>query len=182
MHEFALALLAFAAPPADAPAPSSDCSMRLEAVADAPRFEDFRADRRRVAQPAPLALGSREVRRYRSLIGAQSSQGPNFAGNYTIVAWGCGSSCTAFAIVDARTGRAHFPSGLSAIDTSHSGYGGPDSPLRYNALRFRPDSRLLVLLGAPGEDEAREGISFFEWTGRALRLLRFVPRAELCGH
>lgn len=178
----AAALIAFAPPPGAAPAPSSDCAMRLEAVADAPRFEDYRADPRRVALPAPLMLGSREARRYRSLIGAQSSQGPNFAGDYTIVAWGCGASCTAFAIVDARTGRAHFPAGLGAIGTAHAGYGGPDSPLRYNALRFRADSRLIAILGAPDEEEARDGISFFEWTGRALRPVRFVPRRELCGH
>ena len=179
MHPVALALLAFA--PVAAPEPSDDCSMRLGALEHGPHFEEYRADPRRVDRPAPLALGSREARRYRSLIGAQSSQGPNFAGDYTIVAWGCGSACSAFAIVDARTGRAHFPPGLSAIDTSHVDYGGPESPLRYNALRFRPDSRLIAVLGAPGGDRAREGIAFYEWTGRALSPVRFVPKSEVCG-
>ena len=174
MHGFALALLPVLIP-------AGDCSMRLDRVADAPQFESFRAAPRRVVRPAALDLAGREVRARRSLLAAQSAQGPNFAGDYTIVAWGCGAACTAFAIVDARTGRAYFPPDLSAVRTMNVGDHGPDRPLRYNALRFAPDSRLLVVLGAAEGQPAREGAAFYEWTGRALRLVRFVPRAQLCG-
>ena len=69
---------------------------------------------------------------------------------------------------------------MGRIAGHHVGQGAP-GPLRYQALRFRADSRLLVVLGAPEADEERHGASYFEWTGRSLRLLRFVPRAELCG-
>jgi hypothetical protein len=175
-----LLMLNAAHSPPPAPEPSADCSMRLESLADAPRFQDYRAAGPRVARPAALALSSRDARRYRSLIAAQSAEGPNFAGRYTIVAWGCGAACTAFAIVDAESGRAHFPPALAAIHTAHVGDNGRSLPLRYAALRFAPDSRLLVVLGAPAGDEAREGAAFYEWTGTALRLVRFVPRAALC--
>ncbi len=175
MHGFALIPLALAAAE-----PAGDCSMRLDGVTDPPRFEDFRAEIRPVTRQAGLILATPEARRRRSLLASEAAQGPNFAGSYTIAAWGCGAACTAFAIIDARTGRIFFPAGLGRIAGHHVGYGAP-GPLRYHALRFRPDSRLLVVLGAPEADEARHGASYFEWTGRALRLLRFVPRAELCG-
>lgn len=176
MHGFALILLALAAVE-----PADDCSMRLERVADPPRFEEFRAEIRPVTRQAGLILATPEARRRRSLLASEAAQGPNFAGSYTIAAWGCGAACTAFAIIDARSGRIFFPAGLARIDGRQvGGYGAP-GPLRYHALRFRADSRLLVVLGAPDADEARHGASYFEWTGRALRPLRFVPRAELCG-
>jgi hypothetical protein len=48
------------------------------------------------------------------------------------------------------------------------------------AARFRQDSRLLVIVGAPNEDEARDGVTYYEWTGSRLKLLRFVPRSQAC--
>ena len=42
-------------------------------------------------------------------------------------------------------------------------------------LRFRLDSRLLVVLGAPGEDATRDGVAYYEWTGHALGVCGFSP-------
>ena len=50
----------------------------------------------------------------------------------------------------------------------------------FNSLRFRRNSRLLVALGAPRENEQRDGATMLVWNGTALRMLRFVPRADLC--
>lgn len=176
----ALTGTAAASPPA-APAAEPDCSIRPDRAADAPRFEDFPAAMRPVTRQAGLILDTAQARRHRSLLAGEAAQGPNFAGTYTIAAWGCGAACTAFAIIDARTGRVHFPAGFSRIVGVHvGGYGAPGPP-RYANLRFRPDSRLLVVLGAPEGDEARHGAAWFEWTGTALRPLRFVPRRDLCG-
>lgn len=49
----------------------------------------------------------------------------------------------------------------------------------YN-LRFRLDSRLLIALGAPQEDESREGADFYLWDGARFSLLKFIPRREAC--
>jgi len=46
-----------------------------------------------------------EARTFRTLITEGAKNGPNFAGNYTIVTWGCGSGCQSSAILDARTGK-----------------------------------------------------------------------------
>jgi hypothetical protein len=37
-----------------------------------------------------------------------AKQGPNFAGHYTVVMWGCGSDCMEVAVVDAKTGHVYF--------------------------------------------------------------------------
>jgi hypothetical protein len=148
------------------------CLYSLADVADRPRFEDYPAARPPVARSAAPRLASPDARRYRTRLGLGAAGGPAFAGPYRIAAWGCGAACLAWAIIDARTGRVTFPGGLGTISGGH---------VDEHPLVFRADSRLLVVLGAPEEDETREGALFLEWTGTALRRLRFVPAAMLCG-
>lgn len=45
---------------------------------------------------------------------------------------------------------------------------------------YQLDSRLLVIAGMPQEQESRDGLTYFEWTGSRLKLLRFVLRAQAC--
>jgi hypothetical protein len=107
-----------------------------------------------------------------------AAKGPNFAGHYTVAVWGCGSACTDFGIVDAKSGQVFFAPdlrGISAVSVIEPG----DQEPQYNSLRFRADSRLLVVIGAPREDEAREGVAFYEWTGSGLKPLRFVSRGQI---
>jgi hypothetical protein len=180
---FILALAtAASAAPADPAAPpeSADCPMRLDRAADAPRFADYPALGARATRFVAPMLASREARMYRNALGAEAANGPNFAGNYILAAWGCGTSCTAFAIIDARNGRIFFPAGIRPLRTTYVGDWLTQGPLRYRGLRFNRDSRLLVLCGAPGGDEARDGATYLEWTGAGLRALHFIPRAELC--
>jgi hypothetical protein len=155
-----------------------DCLIRLPHQSSLARFNDWPAPRNRPHAPAPPVLSSPEARRFRSVLRGGAAAGPNFAGHFTIVVWGCGASCTSAVIVDARTGRVIVPPLLQAISAVHvADVAGPDG---FNSLRFRLDSRLLVVLGAPGEDEERDGATMLEWNGTALRMLRFVPRTELC--
>jgi hypothetical protein len=111
-----------------------------------------------------------------------AADGPNFAGHYTVAAWGCGTSCTDFAIIDAKSGRVFFDNRVRGISSDHVDLRvEPNGALpNVNGLRFRADSRLLIMLGAPAEDESRDGVGFYEWTGSALKLLRFVSRTSIC--
>lgn len=159
------------------PAIASDCLIDPANVPRPPRFADWPAAPDRPAAPATPVLASREARRFRTVLRDGAAAGPNFAGHFTLVVWGCGASCTTAAIVDARSGRVSFPPMLratSAVRVADPAVPGPGS------LRFRRDSRLLAVLGAPGEDEAKEGVTYLEWTGTTLRLVRFVPRSRLC--
>jgi hypothetical protein len=122
-----------------------------------PRFEDFPATevfRREAAQPV---LTTSEERLYRTVIrrgvsrgwGAEDGTtgkelavpGPNFAGHYAIVRWGCGSPCLMAAIVDLRTGRVFPP-------PFHHGPGHSYFQVPWNwpmePLAYRLDSRLLM--------------------------------------
>jgi len=177
-----VAVLTIALPLQAAPEEAdASCFMRLGQVADAPRFEEFPAPRQRITRQGGPILSTREARMFRSVIGAAVAQGPNFAGAYTVAVWGCGGSCTDFAVVDDRSGRITFTAGLRPIAGDHGG-DAPDygAGLYYN-LRFRPDSRLLIVVGAPREDEARDGVTYLEWTGTQFRELRFIPRRQVCG-
>ncbi|WP_051294103.1 hypothetical protein [Pseudoduganella violaceinigra] len=140
--------------------------------ADAPRFEDYPARPYTGPVAAVRLHGDHEARLYRSrLREAAKSQHPNFAGHFILAHWGCGSGCSMNKIIDARSGKVFHPAGVESnvvvnIDDSFFDNGG--------TLRYRPDSRLLVLIGDPEEDENRRGISFFEWTGTRMKLLRHV--------
>lgn len=129
-------------------------------VTSAERFKD---------KPAPVRLATREARRYRTAIREGAREGPNFAGHYTIVQWGCGAGCVQFAVVDAKSGAVFMPTfyvGPRALVEGQSGE--PDEP-----LQFRIDSRLLIVSGAP--NEKNEGVYRYTWDGKRLRLLSKAP-------
>ncbi len=79
-----------------------------------PQFEKFPVTQRYTGTPAPVNLNSDPgARRFRTVLRNGAKQGPNFAGHYTVVMWGCGSSCQSIAIVDAKTGAVYM-TGLTA--------------------------------------------------------------------
>lgn len=152
------------------------CLFELDKVSDPLRFRDFHVAVPAPRTPAAPVLDSNDAKMFRTVLRAAAAQGPNFAGHYTVAVWGCGSSCSDFVIVDAVSGRVTFDNALRAISGIYV-WGVADG---YNSLRFRRDSRLLVILGAPNEDETRDGVGFYDWTGVSLKLLRFVPGAAAC--
>ena len=124
------------------------------------RFEDYPSLEAFSGQPAPVVLASaRYGRTYRTRLQEGAGSGPNFAGGFTVVSWGCGSSCQVSVVIDARTGVLS----QQAVRTT-------------NGLEFRRDSRLLVAdpvhPGDPPLDRcAACGVpAAYEWTGA-----RFQP-------
>lgn len=74
----------------------------------APQFEDFPASRKYKGIPAAVDLRSNPTARtYATRLRQGTRKGPNFAGHYTVVSWGCGSNCESNTIVDALTGRVY---------------------------------------------------------------------------
>lgn len=45
-----------------------------------------------------------EAKRYYTVITESAASGPNYAGHFTFVSWGCGTGCFQYAIVDSITG------------------------------------------------------------------------------
>src|ERR1700694_5182515 len=84
-----------------------------------PQFRDyFVADTYRGVPARVNFRISPDARSYRTRLREGAAKGPNFAGHFTIVTWGCGSDCYDIAIVDARTGRVWFAPFTGAIDLS----------------------------------------------------------------
>lgn len=74
-----------------------------------PRFEDYPVKQRFTGKPALVNLRSDpKARLFRTMLREGAKKGPNFAGHYTLVTWGCGSDCRVVAVVDAVTGKVYF--------------------------------------------------------------------------
>jgi hypothetical protein len=145
------------------------------AAQPAPDFDRYPAGPKFTGSPAAPVLRTKRQRMFRTMIRDNAAKGPNFAGHYTVGIWGCGASCVSFAIVDARSG--------SVYDTPFEvvGFGAPfvyddGSNIQqsdFEPVRFRVDSRLLVVRGCPGERDCAS--YYYAWTGTALKLVRKVP-------
>ena len=97
-------------------------------VAEAPRFEDFPVKTIYKGKPLPVNLLSHpKALRYKERLVEGAKAGPNFAGRYTVVRWGCGPECQQAVVVDARTGGVVMAPFLTRL-----------------GFRFRLDSRLFV--------------------------------------
>ena len=86
--------------------------------------------------------------------------------------WGCGADCTQFAIVDGRNGEVLFDDEVRKVADA------PWNP--FDRLTVRPDSRLVMLSGAPNQDDRRNGVAFYAWTGDRLILLKRFHYDEVC--
>jgi hypothetical protein len=103
------------------------------------------------------------------------SGGVNFAGHYVVATWGCGSGCQQSAIIDGRTGNVFFPAQLE--DST----GGNGELNEKDPLEYKNNSRLLIINGHPGSNDSangKYGVWYYEWTGRALKLIKFVKKSE----
>src|SRR5690242_5879146 len=70
-----------------------------------PSFDRFRVTEVFSGKPAKPVLRNPGDRMFRAKIREGAGDGPNFAGHYTIAAWGCGAGCVQMALIDAVDGR-----------------------------------------------------------------------------
>ncbi len=157
---------------------------------DAPPFSDYK-----VPMPAGIDIPHVDVRsgdakRFRSALRDAAKSGPNFAANYTIASWGCGTGCLNWAVIDAKTGKVTFDKTMSVLDNNRVDFGreaemdrfaaGENATFVFGTLLFRRDSELLITLGAPNEDQRRDGVAYYRWTGSKFEKLKFYPAANIC--
>ncbi|HWU15231.1 MAG TPA: hypothetical protein VN157_14615 [Caulobacter sp.] len=145
------------------------CIMTPDKVAPALKFGAYPARPWR-GPVAKARQDTRFARLFRTVLKAGAARGPNFAGRFTIVEFGCGMSCVYWAVVDAATGRVFDPPAAPLSILHASGRG----------LEYRRDSRLLVLSGGPREGQRPDGVYSYVWTGKAFREVGFIPRAMAC--
>ena len=173
-----MTLAAFALAAALAREPESDwrygdCRLLLtDLPASAPRFEQYRVDVERVPKPAAPRMGAADTRLFRTQLRTQAREGTNFAGHFHLAIWGCGAGCAEFAAVNLRTGAVAFPPGFRTINQIAA------SPLE--PLLYRPDSRLMIVTGAPDEDFSRLEVRFLIPKDGRLKLIRRFSYADVC--
>ncbi len=153
-----------------------------------PRFEDYPVKEIFKGKPAEPILTTPEQRRYRTRIreGALKGRdlwsgssrnwikvsGPNFAGHYFLIRWGCGSQCVMMAIIDAETGRVYG----SPLSIAGSELFVPLDNLSDMEIEFRRDSSLMVLRNACRDFRNRKscGRYYFNWSDNHFVLLKFI--------
>lgn len=152
-----------------------------------PRFEDYPVTEVFSGKPAKPILQSPDELKFQTVIRDGVNKGwgvydgisgkeldrsaPNFAGSYTLIAFGCGerdlTDCLMAAIVDRRTGHVYRPPspvlgmpyfGVHSQETTHhppfSFHGGPEgeyAPFLF-PFEYRLNSRLLVARVCEGND------------------------------
>lgn len=121
-----------------------------------PRFADYPAGAAFVGRTHLVLAHADQA--YRTRLREAARQRPNFAGHYVLALWGCGTQCVTGAAVDLRSGRVTWlPGGTLCCWGS-----GPQGPAREVVpLRYRLDSRLLVLDGARHEREGDQGEHYY---------------------
>jgi len=127
----------------------------LAAQGGAPRFEDYPATAGLHGAPVPPTL-SEDHEWFRTALRRGAARGPNFAGAYTVVIWGCGTSCQSGAVIDARSGRV---------------WSLPQSLVR--GADFKLASRLFVADPVPPQPQPHESpyVTYYEWQDTAFVLI-----------
>jgi hypothetical protein len=140
-------------PAVESGAPATKPDSRLTRL---PRFEDYPVASVFRGVPAVVDLDSHPgARDFRTRLRAGAAEGPNFAGHYVVVSWGCGTDCQNNAIVDVASGKV-IVMGIGAE----------------LGVSFRLSSRLLIA-NAPEDFEARFGPPFEpDWTAEDRKRMR----------
>lgn len=155
-----------------------------------PRFEDYLVTDIFHGTPAAPQLTTPTERLFRTRIRdgvtkglgvmreGKEQPGPNFAGQYIVVQWNCGSPCNMMAIVDARSGIVYPP----PIETEalllplllFPVPGDSDHAVPLSArVEFRQDSSLMIVKANP--DQGRSNYThYFLWKNNRWTLLRQV--------
>jgi hypothetical protein len=163
------------------------CAFSRAQTPPRPRFEDYPVNEVFTGKPAPPILATADQRMFRSRIrnglATQSdvwigsyknptkAKGPNFAGHYFVIRWGCGSQCVMMAIVDAKTGKVYNPP-LADQDSLWV----PLDNLSEMETDLRPDSSLMILRNACRDFKDRKtcGTYYFNWKNNHFDLIKFT--------
>ena len=116
----------------------------------APSFIDFKVTTIYQAAPAQVILKSEDEKAFRTRLREAAKQPVNYAGQYALTTWGCGTGCLYGAAVNKKTGTVTFLPGTV------SGWQG-----RGERVMFHRNSRLLMLAGVIDEG-GEHGLHYYE--------------------
>jgi len=153
-----------------------------------PRFEDYPVAEIFKRKPADPIIEKTPHHMYRTRIregvtkgwgvfrDGKEQAGPNFAGHYSVIQWGCGSPCLMMVVADALTGKVYdLPVVFGREGTQRIAL--PMFGLRPAEVDFRLKSRLFTMNACPEQPSrpnARCYSYYYLWTNNEWRLLRRV--------
>jgi hypothetical protein len=158
-----------------------------------PRFEDYPVTEAFTGSPHPPILVTPEQRMFRTRIREgvekgwgvwingewsreQNKPGPNFAGHYIVIVWGCGSGCIRMAVSDAEIGAVYNPPLVADAELALPTLMSPNSVGRAAETEYRKSSRLFIIRATPHADR-RDAVPYefyFLWQDNRWKLLRRV--------
>lgn len=157
-----------------------------------PQFDQYPVSSIFKGKPAEPILDTPEKRKFRTMIrqgiakgwgvhpnGSYGPErpGPNFAGHYIVITWGCGSGCLDMVIADAITGRI-YPPPLSVGNIRDQKIAIPNLGLGWADFYHREDSSLFVMKSCPGASGGFKynfsGTSYFTFGPSGFKLIKRV--------
>lgn len=151
----------------------------------APQFTDFPVMDEFLGKSARVDLSSHpNARFFRTRLRAGAQEGPNFAGHYAIVNWGCGNECGELLVIDLRTGKVFGALKTPPKAVSGSTVHPKTEILQYSRwVDFNPSSKLLIVdLPCPEDynpcvSTARSGepVRYYLLEDNGLRLIHKIP-------
>jgi hypothetical protein len=158
-----------------------------------PRFEDYPVKELWQGTPPSLKLTTPSERMFRTNLTNAAKEPASFAGHYRVTYWGCGSNCSAGALIDLQTGNV-FPPPLAK-----PGGSGWERWIECTACfegannEFHADSRLMIVrCGLNFSERLQKNIPdtyYFLWEENRFRQLLYVsgkvpekPSAAPPGH
>jgi hypothetical protein len=130
----------------------------------APKFAQYQVRTIFRGKPARAVISTAKARQFKTRLREDSRLGPNFAGNYTVVFWGCGTGCAQIAIVNAISGKVMWlPQDWVDI---------PDEPDVKPNRNYRLDSRLLIVTKSRYDAHASFAAYFYVMEKGRLHLIK----------
>ncbi len=100
--------------------------------------------------------GDKWLYQFRTTVSEQVASGPNFAGHFTFVQWGCGTNCLANAIIDSITGNRVLTNNVVFENLK------PSFNINSRLLVFNPKDDLVNLKGKKIEEIIKQNDFIYE--------------------
>ena len=110
-----------------------------------PQFSDYPVDNLYTGEIAAVQVPEEE-KTFKEDLEYSKFEKINFAGEYTVVTWGCGSGCLMGAAVSHKTGKVHM-----LPDTGYTSYGKTNWD-NHEPLTHKPNSNLIEIYAWRGGD------------------------------
>jgi hypothetical protein len=149
-----------------------------QSKAQPPRFVDYPVTEDWRGIPAPPKLATATERMFRTRLTNAAKEPPNFADHYRITYWGCGSECSAGAVIDLQTGDVFSPPLGKPSGRGWEKWIMCPASFEGSNDEFHLDSRLIIVhCGLNYSDHLQKNVPdtyYFVWEQDHFRKLFFV--------